>query len=147
MSLSKPDPVLPHIRKLSSTTLALLAFILAAIVMVSVAYGAALIIESRTQTAVTARLFGAQTRPWLRGFFVLTILLFGAAVVLAHAPQGRPLAMAVALAGVWAMGWHITWQMARLDLDDPASCLRAFRANRDAGLIPVPFLAIAAWLG
>jgi OOP family OmpA-OmpF porin len=56
MSLSKPDPVLPHIRKLSSTTLALLAFILAAIVMVSVAYGAALIIESRTQTAVTARL-------------------------------------------------------------------------------------------
>ena len=95
----------------------------------------------------TARLFGAQTRPWLRGFFVLTILLFGAAVVLAHAPQGRPLAMAVALAGVWAMGWHITWQMARLDLDDPASCLRAFRANRDAGLIPVPFLACAAWLG
>jgi 4-hydroxybenzoate polyprenyltransferase len=95
----------------------------------------------------TARLFGDQTRPWLRGFFVLTILLFGAAVVLAHAPQGRPLAMAVALAGVWAMGWHITWQMARLDLDDPASCLRAFRANRDAGLIPVPFLACAAWLG
>jgi 4-hydroxybenzoate polyprenyltransferase len=95
----------------------------------------------------TARLFGDQTRPWLRGFFVLTILLFGAAVVLAHAPQGRPLAMAVALAGVWAMGWHLTWQMARLDLDDPASCLRTFRANRDAGLIPVPFLACAAWLG
>jgi OOP family OmpA-OmpF porin len=56
MSLSKPDPVLPHIRKLSSTTLALLAFILAAIVMVSVAYAAALIIESRTRTAVSARL-------------------------------------------------------------------------------------------
>jgi 4-hydroxybenzoate polyprenyltransferase len=95
----------------------------------------------------TARLFGDQTRPWLRGFFVVTILFFGAAVVLAHAPQGRPLAMAVALAGVWAMGWHLTWQMARLDLDDPASCLRTFRANRDAGLIPVPFLACAAWLG
>jgi 4-hydroxybenzoate polyprenyltransferase len=95
----------------------------------------------------TARLFGDQTRPWLRGFFVVTILLFGAAVVLAHAPQGRPLAMAVALAGVWAMGWHLTWQMARLDLDDPASCLRTFRANRNAGLIPVPFLACAAWLG
>ena len=48
--------MLPHIRKLSSTTLALLAFILAAMVMVSVAYGAALIIESRTAKAVTARL-------------------------------------------------------------------------------------------
>jgi 4-hydroxybenzoate polyprenyltransferase len=95
----------------------------------------------------TARLFGDHSRAWLRGFFVLAITLFGAAVVVAHAPEGRPLAMLVALAGVWAMGWHITWQMARLDLDDPASCLRAFRANRDAGLIPVPFLACAAWLG
>jgi OOP family OmpA-OmpF porin len=56
--------VLPHIRKLSSTTLALLAFILAAIVLVSVAYGAALIIESRTQTAVTARL-AEQNIDWI----------------------------------------------------------------------------------
>jgi OOP family OmpA-OmpF porin len=45
-----------RIRKLSSTTLALLAFILAAIFMVSVAYAAALIIESRTATVVTSRL-------------------------------------------------------------------------------------------
>lgn len=56
--------MLPHIRKLSSTTLALLAFILAAIVMVSVAYGAALIIESRTQTAVSARL-ASQNIDWI----------------------------------------------------------------------------------
>jgi 4-hydroxybenzoate polyprenyltransferase len=45
------------------------------------------------------------------------------------------------------MGWHIQWQMRRLDLDDPASCMAVFRSNRDAGLIPVPFLAVAAWLG
>ena len=48
--------MLPLIRKFSSTTLALLAFILAAIVMVSVAYGTALVIESRSRHAVEARL-------------------------------------------------------------------------------------------
>ncbi len=48
--------LLPHLRKLSSTTLALLAFILAAGVMFSVAFGAARVIESRTGKVVTARL-------------------------------------------------------------------------------------------
>lgn len=57
-TLSRPEsPDLPHlIRQLSSTTLALLAFILAAAVMVSVAYAAALVIEARTQGVVSARL-------------------------------------------------------------------------------------------
>jgi 4-hydroxybenzoate polyprenyltransferase len=95
----------------------------------------------------TARLFGERTRGWLWGFFGLTLLLFTAAVVLAHAGEDRVLALVVALGGVWAMGWHLRWQMQRLDLDDPASCLAVFRMNRDAGLIPVPFLACAAWLG
>lgn len=48
--------MLPRIAKLSSTTLALLAYVLAAGVMISVAYGAALVIESRTQKVVTSRL-------------------------------------------------------------------------------------------
>jgi 4-hydroxybenzoate polyprenyltransferase len=95
----------------------------------------------------TARLFGAQSRRWLWGFFAATLVLFAAAVVTAHADEGRVLALVVALGGVWAMGWHVQWQMQKLDLDDPASCLAVFRANRDAGLIPVPFLAVAAWLG
>jgi 4-hydroxybenzoate polyprenyltransferase len=95
----------------------------------------------------TARLFGDQSRRWLWGFFVALMLLFAAAIVAAHAEEGRILALVVALGGVWAMGWHIQWQMRRLDLDDPASCMAVFRSNRDAGLIPVPFLAIAAWLG
>ena len=95
----------------------------------------------------TARLFGDQSRAWLWGFFAATLVLFAAAVVLAHAGAGRPLGFLVALAGVWAMGLHLGWQMRQLDLDDPASCLKIFRSNRDAGLIPVPFLAVAAWLG
>lgn len=44
------------ILRLSSTTLALLAFILAAMLMLSVAYGAARVIEARTEKVVTARL-------------------------------------------------------------------------------------------
>jgi OmpA-OmpF porin, OOP family len=49
-------PLLPRIAKLSSNTLALLAFVLAAAVMFSVAFGAALVIESRSQTVVRAKL-------------------------------------------------------------------------------------------
>ncbi len=94
----------------------------------------------------TARLFAGHSRRWLWAFFALTVLLFGAAVVIALAPSGRPLPLILGLTGVWAMGWHMALQMQRLDLDDPASCLAAFRANRDAGLIPVLFLAAAAWL-
>ncbi len=48
--------MLPRIAKLSSNTLALLAFVLAAGVMFSVAFGAALVIESRTEKVVTAKL-------------------------------------------------------------------------------------------
>lgn len=95
----------------------------------------------------TARLFGKATRGWLWAFFALTILSLAAAVSLAHADEGRVLALVVSLGGVWAMGWHLAIQMQRLNLDDPASCLAVFRSNRDAGLIPLPFLAIAAWLG
>ena len=95
----------------------------------------------------TARLFGDHSRSWLWAFLAATLLLLAAAVVLAHAGAGRPLGFIVALAGVWAMGLHLGWQMRQLDLADPDSCLRIFRANRDAGLIPVPFLAVAAWLG
>jgi OmpA-OmpF porin, OOP family len=47
---------LQPLRKLSSTTLAVLAFLLAGALMLSVAYGAARVIESRTLKVVTARL-------------------------------------------------------------------------------------------
>ena len=47
------------LRQLSATTLALLAFILAAAVMVTVSYAAARVIEARTQNVVSARLVDA----------------------------------------------------------------------------------------
>ena len=92
----------------------------------------------------TARLFGANTRPWLWGFIAATVLLMGLAVTLALARQTNLMAAGLALLGVWAFGWHMTLQMRRLNVDDPASCLVTFRANRNAGLIPALFLAAAA---
>jgi 4-hydroxybenzoate polyprenyltransferase len=50
------------------------------------------------------------------------------------------------MGGVWAFGWHLAWQLARLDTDDPEGLLRLFRSNRDAGLIVALFLAGAALL-
>lgn len=92
----------------------------------------------------TARLFGdAATPAWLRRFLVLTLLLAGAAVVLALV-EGSMLPLALALLGLTVFGWHLQWQLARLDTTDAALCLRLFRSNRDAGLILALFLAGAA---
>lgn len=92
----------------------------------------------------TARLFGANSRGWLWAFLGLTIVFMAAAIALT--PIANLWAPAVALLGVWAFGWHMVWQMRRLDVDNPASCLKIFRANRDAGLLPALFLAVAAFL-
>lgn len=94
----------------------------------------------------TARLFGDNTRPWLRGFLMLAVGLMAAAVLAALLPLGRPMQLALALGGVWGFGWHMAWQLVRLDTNDPARCLMLFRSNRDAGLIAALFLAAAALL-
>ena len=93
----------------------------------------------------TARLFGERTRPWLRGFLVATVVLMTIAIVSALIDRNA-LVLAVAFGAAWGIGWHLAWQLSRLDTDDPETCLRLFRSNRDAGLIPVPFLAAAVLL-
>ncbi|HCP80763.1 MAG TPA: 4-hydroxybenzoate octaprenyltransferase [Octadecabacter sp.] len=93
----------------------------------------------------TARLFGDATLVWLRYFMVATVCLFGLAVVLAGI-NTNVLALVVALGGPWAMGWHLAWQQRSFDADDSASLLTLFRSNRDAGLIPLPFFAVALFL-
>jgi 4-hydroxybenzoate polyprenyltransferase len=92
----------------------------------------------------TARLFGAQSRRWLWGFIAATLVLMTAAI--AATPLRGVWGPLAALAGVWAFGQHMAWQMRQLDLNDPASCLVVFRSNRDAGLVPALFLAVAAFL-
>ena len=94
----------------------------------------------------TARLFGETTKAWLRGFLAATVALIGAAILVALVPGGNFLALIVALAGAWAMGWHLSWQLVRLNIDDADLCLRLFRSNRDAGLILVLFFAVALFV-
>ncbi len=90
----------------------------------------------------TARLFGDRSPLWLRWFLVATVVLMTAAVILA-ARGGDPIALLVALLGPWALGLHLVWQMTRLDTQDMQGLLRLFRSNRDAGLLPLPFFAVA----
>ncbi|MGL5011850.1 MAG: 4-hydroxybenzoate octaprenyltransferase, partial [Paracoccaceae bacterium] len=81
----------------------------------------------------TARLFGTNSVMWLRGFLVGAVLLAGLAVITALIDAGV-LAMVLGLAGVWAFGWHLAWQLRNLNIDDAGVCLRLFRSNRDAGI-------------
>jgi 4-hydroxybenzoate polyprenyltransferase len=93
----------------------------------------------------TARLFGTRTRVWLRGFMLVSVGLMLLAVLgaLLGADAGWP-AVLVALAGVWGFGAHMGWQLGQLDIDNPDTCMKLFRTNRDAGLIVALFLAGAA---
>ena len=91
----------------------------------------------------TARLFGRSSPIWLAAFAALTVALLALAVLLAGL-TGAPLALA--LLGAGAMGAHMAVWLARLDTGDADSCLAAFRAARDGGLVAAAGLAAAALL-
>src|ERR1700759_1028894 len=76
----------------------------------------------------TARLFAERTRPALIAFYALAVILIGVALALA----GAHVSAGVGLA---AFAAHLAWQVSRLDIHDPALCLRLFKSNRDAGLL------------
>ena len=94
----------------------------------------------------TARLFGAQTPRWLRHFLIASVSLMGLAAIMAFAPHSNALALVLGIGAAWGFGWHLAWQMGRLDIDDPDRCMRLFRSNRDAGLIAALFLAFAVFV-
>jgi len=94
----------------------------------------------------TARLFADDTASWLKWFLVASVSLLGIGLIGALASDSNALRLAVALGGAWAFGWHLAWQLRRLDIDNAEQCLTLFRSNRDAGLIPVLFLGVAYFL-
>jgi 4-hydroxybenzoate polyprenyltransferase len=85
----------------------------------------------------TARLFAERTQLALMVFYGLAVLL---------------IAIAFALGGVRYPAWiglaafavQLTWQIKRLDIGDPALCLKLFKSNRDAGLMLFAGLLIDA---
>jgi 4-hydroxybenzoate polyprenyltransferase len=76
----------------------------------------------------TALLFAENTKSALGVFSCAAVAL----IALAGYFAGAGVVFAFGLA---AFAVHLAWQIARIDIGDPESCLRMFRANRDAGLI------------
>ena len=91
----------------------------------------------------TARLFGTDSPRYLKYFLVGTVMLMGLAVIEALLPRASVLALVIALAGPWAMGWHMAWQLRGFDPEDDRKMLQLFRVNRDTGLIPLIFFGAA----
>ncbi len=83
----------------------------------------------------TALKFGAKTKPWLALFALIMLVL---------------LAIAIWLGGLGNLAWIavagaallLAWQIVFVDIDNPADCLKKFRANRWLGW--VVFLGILA---
>jgi 4-hydroxybenzoate polyprenyltransferase len=87
----------------------------------------------------TARYFGARVMPAILGFYVLAVALAALALVAAGAGT-------LAYAGLAGFAGLLARQALRLDPADPASALKAFRRNRDAGLALFAGLALDALL-
>ena len=69
----------------------------------------------------TARLFAENTGLWLRGFLVATVTLMGAGRTSGTGPGLGPRAGPRGWRESGGWGWHMVWQMQRLDIDDEAS--------------------------
>ncbi|MBV9539340.1 MAG: 4-hydroxybenzoate octaprenyltransferase [Acidisphaera sp.] len=86
----------------------------------------------------TARLFAERTKPFLAVCFTATLALIAAA----GAIRGLSAPFYVALVLPALLLWRI---VGRLDIDDPALCLRLFKANREVGLA-VGLAVLLGWL-
>jgi 4-hydroxybenzoate polyprenyltransferase len=78
---------------------------------------------------------GARTAQWLFGFYAAMLLLLSLGAAGAGLGWGFDLVFILIAA-------HLMWQITRLDTEDPALCLRLFRANRETGALV--FLALLA---
>src|SRR3569832_1334792 len=87
----------------------------------------------------TARLLSEDSGKWILRFYAICFTLVLAAGFAEHA--GWPFAFIMIVAGA-----HMIWQVRKLKIDDPANCLKLFRANSaTGGLIALSFAA-ATWL-
>ena len=92
----------------------------------------------------TARLFGYHSPRWLWLFMGLAVGLMGLAVWVAN--PSHQLALWAALMGPFSFGLHMIRQLRRLDINHSGTLIILFRSNRETGLLPVLFFAIAAML-
>ena len=87
----------------------------------------------------TALKFGAATPLWLTFFFCAALVLIDLSLWLVSAPLP-------AHVGVAGAALHATWQVVQFKDNDPALCLKLFRANRFFGLIILAGLLIGCFI-
>jgi 4-hydroxybenzoate polyprenyltransferase len=86
----------------------------------------------------TALKLGAATKPWLAGFYGMTVFLLALAIFAAGLAWPAYLGVLIAAA-------HFFWQTQSLNIHDPANCLARFKSNRFVGwLVLAGFVAGAA---
>jgi len=76
----------------------------------------------------SALALGGQTVPFVIGCYTAAIALLALAI-------GLTTFSWAAMALLLAAAFHMTWQVASLDIDDAANCLARFKSNRDTGLL------------
>jgi 4-hydroxybenzoate polyprenyltransferase len=76
----------------------------------------------------TALKFGANTRPWLIGFFAAALICIAISLYVAGAGL-------LSFAGLAAAALHAGWQVTAFDHSKGESCLKLFRSNRTFGLL------------
>jgi 4-hydroxybenzoate polyprenyltransferase len=87
----------------------------------------------------TALLFGTRTKPML-------VVSYGLAVLFLALAEWSAGAGPISAIGLAAFAGHLAWQVMRLDITNPALCLRLFKSNRNAGLLLFAAVAIEAVL-
>jgi 4-hydroxybenzoate polyprenyltransferase len=87
----------------------------------------------------TALVFGDATKPALWIFYGLAVAMW----TLAGITSGLNIKF---LVGMAIVGGHLAWQIIRVRLDDPESCLLVFRMNRETGALVFAALGMGALL-
>jgi 4-hydroxybenzoate polyprenyltransferase len=86
----------------------------------------------------SALALGERTRPYLFGFYGLTIVLMGLAGAMAGLSW-------LFYAGLFAAGLQLLWQASDVEIDDGADCLRKFKSNRLFGWLVLLAVVAGAW--
>ncbi|NND50726.1 MAG: 4-hydroxybenzoate octaprenyltransferase [Rhizobiales bacterium] len=88
----------------------------------------------------TSRRFGATTAPWLWGFYGTALTLIATACLAADLHP-------IVYGGLLIAALHAANLIRHVDINDTASCLKFFRANRETGLIVFAALLSAGLIG
>jgi 4-hydroxybenzoate polyprenyltransferase len=94
----------------------------------------------------TALLLRNNTIKWLTAFIILSVLFYITAILSAFNADIDTTKIAISIMGALTFGGHMVWQTFHLNINDRKSCLKLFRSNRNAGLLPLVFLLVCILL-